>query len=52
MEGIRTGLGTECGHTRRASEQFVREAGKRSLWGSVIRPGYILRGLEIRICNT
>lgn len=42
LEGSRTGLGTGYGQTKWVSEQLVREAGKRGLRGSVIRPGYIL----------
>ena len=52
MEGSRTGLGTGYGQTKWVSEQLVREAGKRGLRGSVIRPGYILGDSETGICNT
>ena len=52
MEGSRTGLRTGYGQTKWVSEQLVREAGKRGLRGSVIRPGYILGDLETGICNT
>ena len=52
MEGSRTGLGTGYGQTKWVSEQLVREAGKRGLLGSVIRPGYILGDSETGICNT
>lgn len=44
MEGSRHGLGTGYGQTKWVSEQLVREAGKRGLHGSVVRPGYILGG--------
>ncbi|PGG98527.1 L-aminoadipate-semialdehyde dehydrogenase [Helicocarpus griseus UAMH5409] len=52
MEGSRTGLGTGYGQTKWVSEQLVREAGKRGLLGSVIRPGYILGDAETGVCNT
>ncbi|KAH6887930.1 alpha-aminoadipate reductase [Thelonectria olida] len=44
MEGSRYGLGTGYGQTKWVSEQLAREAGKRGLRGSVVRPGYILGG--------
>ncbi|KAL3425272.1 L-aminoadipate-semialdehyde dehydrogenase [Phlyctema vagabunda] len=52
MQGSRSGLGTGYGQTKWVSEQLVREAGKRGLRGSVIRPGYILGDSETGICNT
>ena len=52
MEGSRVGLGTGYGQTKWVSEQLVREAGKRGLRGSIIRPGYILGDSETGICNT
>ncbi|KAL7619985.1 large subunit of alpha-aminoadipate reductase [Parahypoxylon ruwenzoriense] len=51
MQGSRTGLGTGYGQTKWVSEQFVREAGKRGLQGSVIRPGYILGDSQTGVCN-
>lgn len=39
MEGSRIGLGTGYGQTKWVSEQLAREAGRRGLTGSVIRPG-------------
>lgn len=51
MEGSRTGLGTGYGQTKWVSEQLVREAGRRGLLGSVIRPGYILGDSETGVCN-
>lgn len=52
MMGSRTGLGTGYGQTKWVSEQLVREAGRRGLRGTVIRPGYILGDIEIGVCNT
>lgn len=34
------------------SEQLVREAGRRGLLGSIIRPGYILGDATTGVCNT
>lgn len=44
MEGSRYSPGTGYGQTKWVSEQLAREAGKRGLRGSVVRPGYILGG--------
>lgn len=52
MEGSRRGLSTGYGQTKWVSEQLVREAGKRGLRGTVIRPGYILGDSETGVCNT
>lgn len=52
MQQNRTGLGTGYGQTKWVSEQLVREAGKRGLQGSVVRPGYILGDSETGVCNT
>ncbi|KAF2838212.1 large subunit of L-aminoadipate-semialdehyde dehydrogenase [Patellaria atrata CBS 101060] len=42
LEGSRKGLGNGYGQSKWASEYIVRQAGKRGLNGTVIRPGYIL----------
>jgi len=42
LEGSRTGLGTGYGQTKWVSEYLMREAGRRGLTGTVVRPGYIL----------
>lgn len=52
MMGSRTGLGTGYGQSKWVSEQLVREAGRRGLRGSVVRPGYILGNSETGVCNT
>ncbi|KAI1876249.1 uncharacterized protein JN550_001745 [Neoarthrinium moseri] len=52
MQGSRRGLGTGYGQTKWVSEQLVREAGKRGLIGSVVRPGYILGDMLTGVCNT
>ncbi|MBE3044105.1 thioester reductase domain-containing protein [Candidatus Bathyarchaeota archaeon] len=41
MEGSRKGLGTGYGQSKWASEYLVREAGRRGLAGTVVRPGYV-----------
>ncbi|KAL2271357.1 hypothetical protein VTJ83DRAFT_728 [Remersonia thermophila] len=51
MNGSRTGLGTGYGQSKWVSEQLVREAGRRGLLGSVVRPGYILGDSETGVCN-
>ncbi|KAM0347177.1 hypothetical protein ACHAPU_005118 [Fusarium lateritium] len=52
MMGSRTGLGTGYGQSKWVSEQLVREAGRRGLLGSVVRPGYILGDASSGVCNT
>ncbi|KAL6811031.1 alpha aminoadipic acid reductase [Trichoderma sp. SZMC 28013] len=49
--GSRTGLGTGYGQTKWVSEQLVREAGRRGLLGSVVRPGYILGDANTGVVN-
>lgn len=51
MQGSRTGLGTGYGQTKWVSEQLIREAGRRGLQGTIIRPGYILGDSETGVCN-
>ncbi|KAM7211702.1 hypothetical protein V8F06_012916 [Rhypophila decipiens] len=51
MDGSRTGLGTGYGQSKWVSEQLVREAGRRGLLGSVVRPGYILGESDTGVCN-
>jgi L-aminoadipate-semialdehyde dehydrogenase len=41
LEGSSKGLSTGYGQSKWASEYVVREAGKRGLVGSIIRPGYV-----------
>ncbi len=41
LEGSRKGLATGYGQSKWASEYIVREAGRRGLVGTIIRPGYI-----------
>ncbi|KOS22158.1 L-aminoadipate-semialdehyde dehydrogenase large subunit [Escovopsis weberi] len=52
LMGSRLGLGTGYGQTKWVSEQLVREAGRRGLRGSVVRPGYVLGDSETGVCNT
>lgn len=51
MQGSRTGLGTGYGQTKWVSEQLIREAGRRGLQGTIIRPGYILGDSDSGVCN-
>ncbi|KAI1771602.1 large subunit of L-aminoadipate-semialdehyde dehydrogenase [Hypoxylon cercidicola] len=51
LNGSRTGLGTGYGQTKWVSEQLVREAGKRGLQGSIVRPGYVLGDSQTGVCN-
>ena len=41
LDGSRKGLATGYGQSKWVSEYLVREAGRRGLKGSIIRPGYI-----------
>ena len=41
LSGSRKGLSTGYAQTKYVSEHLVREAGKRGLSGSIVRPGYI-----------
>ncbi|KAK4069902.1 uncharacterized protein Triagg1_6697 [Trichoderma aggressivum f. europaeum] len=51
LRGSSTGLGTGYGQTKWVSEQLVREAGRRGLLGSVVRPGYILGDAATGVVN-
>lgn len=51
LMGSRIGLGTGYGQTKWVSEQLVREAGRRGLRGTIIRPGYILGDSETGVSN-
>ena len=42
LEGSSVGLGTGYGQSKWVSEYLVKEAGRRGLKGTIIRPGYIL----------
>jgi L-aminoadipate-semialdehyde dehydrogenase len=50
LEGSHKGLGTGYGQSKWASEYIVREAGRRGLAGTVIRPGYITGDPSSGIC--
>ncbi|KAI0009601.1 alpha-aminoadipate reductase [Xylariaceae sp. FL0662B] len=52
MQGSSTGLATGYGQTKWVSEQLIREAGKRGLRGSIVRPGYILGSRHSGVSNT
>ncbi|KAI4171144.1 MAG: hypothetical protein LQ346_008777 [Caloplaca aetnensis] len=41
LEGSRKGLGTGYGQSKWVSEYLIREAGKRGLRGTIVRPGYV-----------
>ncbi|GAD94481.1 alpha-aminoadipate reductase large subunit, putative [Paecilomyces variotii No. 5] len=42
LEGSSVGLGTGYGQSKWAGEYLVKEAGRRGLRGTIVRPGYIL----------
>lgn len=42
LEGSSVGLGTGYGQSKWAGEFLVREAGRRGLKGTIVRPGYVL----------
>ncbi|KAJ9312678.1 putative alpha-aminoadipate reductase large subunit [Paecilomyces variotii] len=42
LEGSSAGLGTGYGQSKWAGEYLVKEAGRRGLRGTIVRPGYIL----------
>ncbi|KAJ2906931.1 hypothetical protein MKZ38_009794 [Zalerion maritima] len=52
MMGSATGLGTGYGQSKWVGEYLVREAGKRGLSGTVIRPGYITGHQKLGVTNT
>lgn len=41
LAGSRVGLGTGYGQSKWVAEYLIREAGKRGLQGSIVRPGYV-----------
>ena len=41
LQGSRAGLGTGYGQSKWAGEYLVREAGRRGLSGTIVRPGYV-----------
>lgn len=52
LEGSRTGLGTGYGQSKWASERIIREAGKRGLRGTIVRPGYVLGDSTLGVSST
>ncbi|OGM42690.1 L-aminoadipate-semialdehyde dehydrogenase large subunit [Aspergillus bombycis] len=52
LEGSSVGLGTGYGQSKWAGEYLVREAGKRGLKGTIIRPGYVLGDSQTGTTNT
>ncbi|KAK6359366.1 large subunit of alpha-aminoadipate reductase [Orbilia brochopaga] len=52
LEGSATGLGTGYGQTKWASEYIAREAGRRGLRGTIIRPGYVTGDTLTGVTNT
>lgn len=41
LAGSSEGLGTGYGQSKWAAEYLVRECGRRGLWGTIVRPGYV-----------
>ncbi|KAF5864689.1 large subunit of alpha-aminoadipate reductase [Aspergillus alliaceus] len=52
LEGSSVGLGTGYGQSKWAGEYLVREAGKRGLKGTIVRPGYVLGDSQTGTTNT
>ncbi|KAE8148773.1 hypothetical protein BDV25DRAFT_12114 [Aspergillus avenaceus] len=52
LEGSSVGLGTGYGQSKWAGEYLVREAGKRGLKGTIVRPGYVLGDSKTGTTNT
>ncbi|SLM34666.1 l-aminoadipate-semialdehyde dehydrogenase large subunit [Lasallia pustulata] len=52
LEGSSTGLGTGYGQSKWVSEYLVREAGRRGLRGTIVRPGYVLGDSRTGVTNT
>ncbi|KAL3438496.1 hypothetical protein BDV09DRAFT_159964 [Aspergillus tetrazonus] len=52
LEGSSVGLGTGYGQSKWAGEYLVREAGKRGLKGTIVRPGYVLGDSKSGTTNT
>ncbi|KAL4908200.1 hypothetical protein BDW74DRAFT_98235 [Aspergillus multicolor] len=52
LEGSAVGLGTGYGQSKWAGEYLVREAGKRGLKGTIVRPGYVLGDSSSGTTNT
>ncbi|BFZ55961.1 large subunit of alpha-aminoadipate reductase [Savitreella phatthalungensis] len=52
LAGSRTGLGTGYGQSKWAGEFIAREAGRRGLRGTVVRPGYIVSDSRSGVVNT
>ncbi|RMJ22168.1 L-aminoadipate-semialdehyde dehydrogenase, large subunit [Aspergillus sp. HF37] len=52
LEGSSVGLGTGYGQSKWAGEFLVREAGRRGLKGTIVRPGYVLGDSGTGTTNT
>ena len=52
LEGSRKGLGTGYGQSKWAAEYLTRQAGKKGLSGSIIRPGYVTGDPQSGTTNT
>ena len=52
LDGSRKGLSTGYAQSKYVGEEIVREAGRRGLRGSIIRPGYITGDGTTGICST
>lgn len=52
LQGSASGLGNGYGQSKWAGEYIVREAGRRGLSGSVVRPGYITGHSKTGVSNT
>ena len=52
LDGSRKGLSTGYAQSKYVSEYLVREAGRRGLRGSIIRPGYLTGNPTGGVCQT
>ncbi|KAL8762296.1 MAG: hypothetical protein Q9184_001665 [Pyrenodesmia sp. 2 TL-2023] len=52
LKGSRKGLGTGYGQSKWVSEYLIREAGKRGLKGTIVRPGYVTGDSMSGVTNT
>ncbi|KAL9029007.1 MAG: hypothetical protein Q9196_002699, partial [Gyalolechia fulgens] len=52
LEGSHKGLGTGYGQSKWVSEYLVRQAGKRGLRGTIVRPGYVTGDSVSGVTNT
>ncbi|KAI5299159.1 large subunit of alpha-aminoadipate reductase, partial [Ascosphaera atra] len=52
LQGSAVGLGTGYGQSKWAAEYIVKEAGRRGLEGTIVRPGYVTGDSTAGVTNT